>query len=81
MNIIVNRIRGLISNRHNKLEALLCVVTCDKCGAQMKKGQEVLVIADGAIAKADELLTFSGNHVRYACHLDCWEGVDEDEIF
>jgi len=47
----------------------------------MKKGQEVLVIADGAIAKADELLTFSGNHVRYACHLDCWEGVDEDEIF
>ena len=56
----------------------LGVVTCDKCGDVMQKGQRVLVVAEGAIAEAgEELLTFEQSWIRYACHLDCWDGVEE----
>lgn len=57
----------------------LGVFTCDKCGKKMKKEQPVLIIAEGRITKAGrELLTFWGSCIRYACHLDCWDGVEED---
>ena len=61
------------------MEAHLGMVTCDKCGEPMEKEQSVLVIAEGTITKpADEDLTFQGSYVRYACHLGCWEGVEEE---
>jgi len=59
------------------MEAHLGVTTCDKCGELMEKGQGVLVIAEGIIAEADEELTFHGSCIRYACHLSCWDGVEE----
>jgi len=39
--------------------------------------QATLVIAKGAITKADDELDFQGSDVRYACHLDCWDGIEE----
>ncbi len=62
------------------MEAILGVTTCDKCGKKMKKGQAVIIVAEGAITKSgDEELHWQNNGVRYACHLDCWDGVEEIE--
>lgn len=64
------------------MEAKLGVTTCDKCQEPMKKGQPVLIIAEGNITEADDMLTFStscGSCVRYACHLNCWDGTEEIE--
>ena len=61
------------------MEAHLGVTTCDKCGELMKKGQNVLVLAEGTITKSGDELDFQGACVRYACHLDCWDGVAENQ--
>jgi len=60
------------------MEACLGVTTCDKCGEPMERGQPILVIAEGSITEAGEELAFEGSCVRYACHLDCWDGVGEE---
>jgi hypothetical protein len=44
----------------------------------MEKGQPVLVIAEGNITESGNELTFQGSCVRYACHLNCWDGVEEN---
>jgi len=62
----------------NMMDARLGVTTCDKCGEQMDKGQNILVVAEGMIAKSGDELDFQGSCVRYACHLGCWDGVEED---
>ena len=61
------------------MEAGLGIPTCDKCGEPMRRDEEVIVIADGYIrgAKRRDLITFWGSCVRYACHLNCWDGVKE----
>ena len=63
------------------MEASLGVHTCDKCGKQIRRNQQVVVIAEGWIKgpKREGLKTFWGSCVRYACHLDCWNGVEEAE--
>jgi len=61
------------------MEARLGVVTCDKCGMPMKKGQPVLVIAEGNVIESGDELTFHRSCVRYACHLACWDSVEEIE--
>jgi len=60
------------------MSVYLGVKTCDKCGELMEKGQNMLVVAEGVITKSGEELDFQGSCVRYACHLDCWDGVKED---
>ena len=60
------------------MEACLGVITCDKCREPMKKDQNVLVLAEGAITKSDNELDFQGSCIRYACHLDCWDGIEEN---
>ncbi len=60
------------------MEARLGVTTCDKCGEPMKEAQPVLVIAEGSVMQSGGDLTFHGSCVRYACHADCWDGVEED---
>ena len=57
--------------------ASLSVITCDKCGELMEKRQKILVIAEGFIMNSNEELDFAGSSVRYACHLGCWDGVEE----
>ena len=59
------------------MDALLGVITCDKCGEPMKQGQNVLVVAEGVISELGDELDFQGSCVRYACHLDCWDGIEE----
>ncbi len=59
------------------MKARLGVTTCDKCGKPMKEGQPILVIAEGSISESNDELSFEGSCVRYACHLDCWDGVEE----
>ena len=61
------------------MEAHLGVITCDKCGELMEKGQNVLAVTEGMIIESGEELDFQGTSVRYACHLDCWDGVEEVE--
>lgn len=60
------------------MEAHLGVTTCDKCGERMKKGQNILIVAEGVITKSGDELDFQGSCVQYACHLDCWDGVEEE---
>ena len=60
------------------MEARLGVTTCDKCGEPMKKGKNVLVVAEGDITKSGDELDFQGSCIRYACHVDCWDGVEEN---
>jgi len=60
------------------MEATLGVITCDKCGGLMNKGQDIIIIAEGIINNADTELDFKGSLVRYACHKDCWDGVEEN---
>ena len=57
-----------------EMEAHLGVITCDKCGEPMKKAQNIIVVAEGVISESDDELDFHGSCVRYACHLDCWDG-------
>ena len=62
------------------MEAYLGVLTCDKCREPMEKGQPVLIIADGFITESNCcLLTFEGQNVRYACHLECGDDIEEAE--
>ena len=61
------------------MEAHLGVITCDKCGDPMKYGENILVVAEGMVAKSGDELDFQGSCVRYACHLYCWDGVEENE--
>ncbi len=61
------------------MEVHLGVVTCDKCGEPMEKGQPVLIIADGIITESNCVLTFEGSNVRYACHLGCGGDIEEGE--
>jgi len=61
------------------MQAHLGVTTCDKCREPMNKGQNILVVAEGTIAESGDELDFQGSCVRYACHLDCWDGVEEAE--
>ena len=58
------------------MEAKLGVTTCDKCHKPMTKGQPVLVIAEGTIAESNDILTFNGSSIRYACHLTCWDRAE-----
>lgn len=59
------------------MQAHLGVTSCDKCGDPMKQGENVLVVAEGVVTELDDELDFQGSCVRYACHLDCWDGVEE----
>ena len=62
------------------IKAKLGVTTCDKCQEPMKKEQPVLMIVEGNIAEANDMLTFQascGSCIRYACHLACWDGIEE----
>ena len=60
------------------MEARLSVITCDKCGEVMREDQNILIIAERVVREAEPELDFHGTGVRYACHLDCWDGVEED---
>ncbi len=60
------------------MEATLGVITCDKCGELMNTGQDIIVVAEGVIKKADTEIDFQGSAIRYACHKGCWDGVGEN---
>ena len=59
------------------MEARLGVTTCDKCRKLMVEGQPILIIAEGNVTELGDELTFKGSCVRYACHLDCWDDIEE----
>jgi len=61
------------------MEAKLGVTTCDKCQQPVEKGEPILIITEGNITKSNDVLTFDGSCVRYACHRDCWDGVEESK--
>jgi hypothetical protein len=61
------------------MEAKLSVISCDKCGEPMKKGQPVVIVAGGDITDANCKLIFESSGIRYACHSKCWDGIEEDD--
>ena len=61
------------------MDARLGVITCDKCGEMMKEKQNILIVAEGVVKEAEPELDFQGSGIRYACHLDCWDGVEEPD--
>jgi len=60
------------------MEMILGVTTCDKCGAPMEKGQKIVTIGLSAVSKTNSELETREPEIRYACHLDCWDGVEVD---
>jgi hypothetical protein len=61
------------------LNAKLGVKTCDKYGKPMKKNQKTIIIAEGNIAKSNDVLDFEGSDIVYAFHTKCWDGFEELE--
>jgi hypothetical protein len=62
-----------------QMKAHLGIITCDKCGKPMKKAQNIILVAEGVISESDDELEFNGSFVRYACQLDYWDGVEEED--
>jgi len=60
------------------MKMILGVTTCDKCGKPMEKGQKIATIGLSNIDKANSELEVQEPEIRYACHLDCWDGVEVD---
>lgn len=61
-----------------EMEMILGVTTCDKCGEPMKVGQDIVIIGLSTVAKESCELEVPEPEIRYACHLDCWDGVEVD---
>ena len=60
------------------MKMILGVTTCDKCGAPMKTGQNIVIIGLSTVASTNSELKVPDPEIRYACHLDCWDGVEVD---
>ena len=60
------------------MEMILGVTTCDKCGTPMKTEQNIVIIGLSTVANTNSELEVPDLEIRYACHLDCWDGVEVD---
>jgi hypothetical protein len=60
------------------MEMILGLTTCDKCGEPMKVGQDIVIIGLSTVARENCDLEVREPEIRYACHLDCWDGVEVD---
>ena len=60
-----------------QMKAHLGIITCDKCEDPMKKAQNIIIVAEGVVTEAGDEIDFHGSCVRYACHLDCWDGAED----
>ena len=60
------------------MEMILGVTTCDKCGAPMKTGQNIVIIGLSTVASTNSELQAVQPEIRYACHLDCLDSVEVD---
>ena len=60
------------------MEMILGVTTCDKCNAPMKTGQNIVIIGLSTVADTNSELEIPEPEIRYACHLNCWDGVEVD---
>ena len=60
------------------MEMILGVTTCYKYGEPMKIGQDIVIIGLSTVARESCELGVPEPEIRYACHLDCWDGVEVD---
>ena len=60
------------------MKMILGVTTCDKCGEPMKVEHNIVIIGLSTVARKNCELEISEAEIRYACHLDCWDGVEVD---
>jgi len=44
----------------------------------MEKGQSIVIIGLSTVANTNNELEVPEPEIRYACHLDCWDGVEVD---
>jgi len=61
----------------NEKELVLGVTTCDKCGKCMENGQQIVTIGLSRVVSSESEVITTEPEIRYACHLDCWDGVEE----
>ena len=60
------------------MEMILGATAYDKCDAPMKTEQEIIIIGLSTVAKETDVLEMPDPEIRYACHLNCWDGVGVD---
>jgi len=60
------------------MEMILGVTTCDKCREPMKAGQKIVIIELSTVARESCELEVPEPEIRYACHLNCLDGVEVD---
>lgn len=60
------------------MEMILGVTTCDRCGEPMKVGQNIVTIGLSIVVREACYLEVPEPEIRYACHLDCLDGVEVD---
>jgi hypothetical protein len=44
----------------------------------MKAGQKIVIIELSTVARENCELEVRVPEIRYACHLDCWDGIEVD---
>jgi hypothetical protein len=59
------------------MEVVLGLTTCDRCGEPMKAGQDIVIRGPSIVAGENCDLEVPEPEVKYACHLDCWDGAGE----
>jgi hypothetical protein len=60
------------------MKMILGVTTCDKCGELMEKGQKIATIGLSTVTNSSSEIETPEPEIRYACHIDCWDGVEVD---
>jgi hypothetical protein len=58
------------------MDMILGVTTCDKCFEPLEKGQNIITIGSSTVDSSNDKLEISAPEIRYACHLECWDGVE-----
>ncbi len=60
------------------MDVCLGVTTCDKCREPMKTGQKIVIIGLSTVTNTNSELEVPEPEIRYACHLNCWDGIEVD---
>lgn len=61
------------------MKAKLGVTTCDRCGQLMNKNDRIMIVVEGNITSAGDILTFDGSCVHFAYHFDCYSELEQND--
>jgi len=66
--------------KKDDITMLLSVITCDKCGKVMEKGESAIIVAQGPVTRSDDDLDYRLDGVHFACHQKCWDGWADTDL-